>query len=148
RDGTVDTARMAVGGHSYGASTAASLLAHTDLFQAGVCWSGAYNRTLTAYGFQSEERTLWQAPEVYAAMSPFLFADRIRAPVLLVHGEEDDNSGTRPEQSVRFFEALRAHGAVARLVLLPHEGHAYQARESLLRVLGEMDEWLGRWVKG
>ncbi|MFA6110196.1 MAG: prolyl oligopeptidase family serine peptidase [Candidatus Latescibacterota bacterium] len=153
QDGSVDPQRIAIGGHSYGASMVASLLAHTDLFCAGIAWSGAYNRTLTPFGFQTEERTLWEAPAVYAALSPFLQVDRIRAPMLLIHGEADDNSGTTLLQSLRFFDALKAHGAVARLVILPHEGHTYQARESVLHVLWEMAQWLdvhvnARWVTG
>jgi dipeptidyl aminopeptidase/acylaminoacyl peptidase len=146
QDGAVDPGRIAIGGHSYGASMVASLLAHTDLFCAGIAWSGAYNRTLTPLGFQSEERTLWEVPQVYAALSPLLSAHRIKAPMLLIHGEADSNSGTTPLQSQRFFDALRAHGVVARLVLLPHEDHTYQARESVLHVLWEMAEWLERYV--
>ncbi len=147
RRGVADPARIAVGGHSYGAFMTANLLAHTDLFAAGIARSGAYNRTLTPFGFQSEQRSFWQVPEVYGAMSPFNFAHRIKAPLLLIHGAADDNSGTFPLQSERFYAALQGQGAVARLALLPHESHSYRARESLLHLLWEMETWLETHVK-
>ncbi len=145
--GVGDRHRIAVGGHSYGAFMTANLLAHTKLFAAGLARSGAYNRTLTPFGFQAEERTYWEAPEVYFNMSPFMHADRIKTPILLIHGEADNNSGTFPIQSERFYNALKGHGATARLVMLPHESHGYQARESVLHTLWEMDTWLERYVK-
>ncbi len=145
--GIADSARIAFGGHSYGAFTTANLRAHTDLFAAGIARSGAYNRTLTPFGFQSEERTFWEAPVQYIEMSPFMFADKIKEPILLIHGAEDNNSGTFPMQSERFFSALKGHGATARLVLLPKESHGYMARESLFHMLWEMDKWLEKYVK-
>eukprot|EP00879_Flechtneria_rotunda_P026301 GHRR01028036.1.p1 GENE.GHRR01028036.1~~GHRR01028036.1.p1 ORF type:complete len:835 (+),score=219.07 GHRR01028036.1:164-2668(+) len=145
--GVTDPARVSVGGHSYGAFMAANLLAHCpQLFAAAIARSGAYNRTLTPFGFQSEERTLWQAPETYSKMSPFMMADRFSKPLLLIHGEEDNNTGTFPLQSERFFQALKGHGAPARLVLLPHEGHGYRARESVLHTLYEQDQWLEKYA--
>ncbi len=145
--GVTDPKRVAVGGHSYGAFMTANLLAHTRLFRAGIARSGAYNRTLTPYGFQSETRTFWQAPEVYAAMSPFNFANKIKDPLLLLHGEADNNSGTFPIQSERFYNALKGQGATTRFTLLPHESHGYRARESLLHMLWEMETWLDLHVK-
>jgi dipeptidyl aminopeptidase/acylaminoacyl peptidase len=142
--GIADPDRIAVGGHSYGAFMTANLLAHTDLFAAGIAQSGAYNRTLTPFGFQSEDRSLWEAPDVYFGMSPFMHADGIREPLLLVHGTEDSNSGTYPLQSERLFEALKGLGGTVRLVMLPLEGHGYRARESALHLLWEIDSWLGR----
>lgn len=123
----------------------ANLLAHCPhLFCCGVAQAGAYNRTLTPFGFQAEERTLWQAPETYTRMSPFTHADRIKTPLLLIHGEEDTNTGTFPMQSERFFAALKGHGCETRLVLLPHESHSYSGLESVLHVLAEMSAWLER----
>jgi len=142
-----DAARMAIGGHSYGAFMTANLLAHSDLFAAGIARSGAYNRTLTPFGFQAEERTYWEAPGVYYEMSPFMHADRVDEPILLIHGEMDNNSGTFPMQSERFFGALKGLGATARLVVLPYESHGYRARESLLHMLWEQQEWLDRYVR-
>jgi dipeptidyl aminopeptidase/acylaminoacyl peptidase len=147
RRGVADPERIAVGGHSYGAFMTANLLAHSDLFRAGIARSGAYNRTLTPFGFQAEERTLWEAPEVYARMSPFMHAEKIREPILLIHGEADNNSGTFPLQSERLFNALKGHGATARLVLLPLESHGYQSRESVMHMLWEITEWLETHVK-
>lgn len=147
RRGVTDPKRVAIAGHSYGAFMTANLLAHTRLFRAGIARSGAYNRTLTPFGFQSEQRTFWQAPEVYQAMSPFNYANKIKDPLLLIHGAADNNSGTFPIQSERFFNALRGHGATARFVLLPHESHGYRARESLLHMLWEMETWLDTYVK-
>jgi dipeptidyl aminopeptidase/acylaminoacyl peptidase len=147
RRGISERHRIAIGGHSYGAFMTANLLAHSDLFAAGIARSGAYNRTLTPFGFQSEERTFWQAPEVYFRMSPFMHADRVNEPILLIHGEADNNSGTFPMQSRRYFNALRGHGAQARLVMLPHESHGYRARESLMHMAWEMTTWLDRYVK-
>jgi dipeptidyl aminopeptidase/acylaminoacyl peptidase len=144
--GVADPERVAVGGHSYGAFMTANLLAHSDLFRAGIARSGAYNRTLTPFGFQAEDRTLWEAPEVYLAMSPYLHAGRIKAPLLLIHGEADNNAGTYPMQSERLFDALKGLGATARLVLLPHESHGYRARESVLHTLWESLTWLERYV--
>lgn len=145
--GIADTTRLAVGGHSYGAFMTANLLAHTDIFAAGIARSGAYNRTLTPFGFQSEERTFWEATETYMKMSPFMHADKIEAPILLIHGEADNNSGTYPMQSERFFAALKGHGATVRLVMLPHESHGYRARASILHMMWEMTEWLDTHVK-
>jgi dipeptidyl aminopeptidase/acylaminoacyl peptidase len=147
RRGVTDPKRVAVGGHSYGAFMTANLLAHSRLFRAGIARSGAYNRTLTPYGFQSETRSFWQAPEVYAAMSPFNFADKIKDPILLIHGEADNNSGTFPIQSERFYNALKGQGATTRFVLLPHEAHGYRARENLLHMLWETECWLDAYVK-
>ncbi|KAK9828809.1 hypothetical protein WJX72_002171 [[Myrmecia] bisecta] len=146
RRGVVDLARIAVGGHSYGAFMAANLLAHApDLFACGIARSGAYNRTLTPFGFQAEERTIWQAADTYSAMSPFLQAHRIHKPLLLIHGEDDNNTGTFPMQSERFYSALKGHGAPCKLVLLPHESHGYRARESIMHTLYEMDAWMERY---
>jgi dipeptidyl aminopeptidase/acylaminoacyl peptidase len=147
RRGVGDEHRMAIGGHSYGAFMTANLLAHSDLFAAGIARSGAYNRTLTPFGFQAEERTYWEAPEVYYDMSPFMHADLVNEPILLIHGEMDNNSGTFPMQSERYFGALKGLGATARLVILPYESHGYRARESLLHMLWEQQEWLDRYVK-
>ena len=145
--GVADPDRIAIGGHSYGAFMTANLLAHSDLFRAGIARSGAYNRTLTPFGFQSEERTFWKAPEVYFAMSPFMHADKVNEPILMIHGVADNNSGTFPVQSERFFAALQGHGASARLVMLPHESHGYRARESILHMLWEQSEFLARYVE-
>ncbi len=147
RRGVADRDRIAIGGHSYGAFMAANLLAHSDLFAAGIARSGAYNRTLTPFGFQAEERTYWQAPEVYYAMSPFLHADLVDEPLLLIHGEADNNSGTFPMQSERFYAALKGQGATVRLVMLPHESHGYRARESVLHMLWETGRWLDLYVR-
>ncbi|MFY9342603.1 MAG: prolyl oligopeptidase family serine peptidase, partial [Planctomycetota bacterium] len=142
KEGCIDTKRLGVSGHSYGAFMTANLLAHTDVFAAGIARSGAYNRTLTPFGFQNEERTYWQAPAIYQAMSPFSHADKINEPILLIHGADDDNSGTFPIQSQRLFVALKGHGANARLCMLPHEAHGYRARENVLHCLAEMCSWL------
>ncbi len=147
-EGCIDTARLGVAGHSYGAFMTANLLAHTDLFACGIARSGAYNRTLTPFGFQNEERTYWEAPDVYQAMSPFAHAHAIKEPVLLIHGDDDNNSGTFPVQSQRLFAALKGHGATARLCMLPHESHGYRARENVLHCVAEMCSWLDRWCKG
>ena len=148
RRGIADPNRVLVGGHSYGAFMTANLLAHAPgLFAAGIARSGAYNRTLTPFGFQSERRSFWEAPDVYIRLSPFAYADRIKDPLLLIHGQEDNNPGTFTIQSERFFQALQANGATARLVLLPHESHAYRARESVMHVLAEMLEWGEKYVK-
>lgn len=145
--GYIDRRRVAVGGHSYGAFMTANLLTHCDLFAAGIARSGAYNRTLTPFGFQSEERNYWEAPEVYNTMSPFMHADKMKTPLLLIHGEADNNSGTFPMQSERYFNALKGFGAPTRLVLLPKESHGYAAKESILHLLWEQDQWLEKYVK-
>ena len=147
RRGVVDRDRVAIGGHSYGAFMTANLLAHSDLFRAGVARSGAYNRSLTPFGFQREERTFWEAPEIYFGMSPFMHADKIDEPLLMIHGEADNNSGTFPIQSIRLFNAIKGLGGTARLVMLPDESHGYAARESLLHMLWETDRWLDQYVK-
>jgi dipeptidyl aminopeptidase/acylaminoacyl peptidase len=144
--GIVDRSRVAVGGHSYGGFMTANLLAHTDLFAAGIARSAAYNRTLTPFGFQAERRSFWEAREVYDRVSPFRYANQIDAPLLLIHGEEDNNSGTFPIQSERLYQAIQGNGGTARLVLLPYESHGYLARESVLHVLAEQFDWLRRWV--
>ncbi|HKK57972.1 MAG TPA: prolyl oligopeptidase family serine peptidase [Salinivirga sp.] len=145
--GYVDTDKVAVGGHSYGAFMTANLLSHSDLFAAGIARSGAYNRTLTPFGFQAEERNYWEAPEIYYNMSPFMHADEMNSNLLLIHGEADNNSGTYPMQSERYFNALKGLGANVRLVMLPKESHGYRARESVLHVLWEQDQWLMKYVK-
>ena len=146
--GCVDCKRLAVSGHSYGAFMTANLLAHTDLFATGIARSGAYNRTLTPFGFQNEERTFWEAPEVYQAMSPFSHADKINEPILLIHGADDNNPGTFPMQSQRLFVAIKGHAGNARLCMLPHEAHGYRARESVLHCLAEMCAWLDTYCTG
>ena len=145
--GYVDRDRVAVGGHSYGAFMVANLLSHSDLFAAGIARSGAYNRTLTPFGFQSEERNYWEAPEIYNGMSPFMHAEKMNEPLLLVHGEADNNSGTYPMQSERYFNALKGLGATVRLVMLPKESHGYRSKESILHLLWEQDQWLEKHVK-
>ena len=145
--GIADRDRIGIGGHSYGAFMTANLLAHSDLFRMGIARSGAYNRTLTPFGFQAETRTFWEVPEVYARMSPFWHASRINEPILLIHGEMDNNSGTFPLQSERMFMALKGHGATARYVTLPYESHGYAARESVLHTVAEMVQWADRHLK-
>ena len=145
--GVADRERIAVGGHSYGAFMTANLLAHTDLFKTGIARSGAYNRTLTPFGFQAEQRSYWEATETYTEMSPFTYANRVNEPILLIHGEADDNSGTFPVQTERFYAALKGNGATARYVVLPLEAHGYRARESVGHALYEMSSWLDRWLK-
>ena len=144
--GIADPARVAVGGHSYGAFMTANLLAHTDLFTTGIARSGAYNRTLTPFGFQTERRSFWEVPEIYDRVSPFRYAHQIAAPILLVHGADDANSGTFPVQSERLFQAIGGNGGTAKLVILPLESHGYLARESVLHVLAEQFSWLDRWL--
>ena len=146
-EGFADRERCAVGGHSYGSFMTANLLAHCDLFKAGVCRSGAYNRTLTPFGFQSERRTIWEAPKSYLELSPFLVADKIEEPILFIHGEKDDNPGTFPIQSERMYQAVKGNGGTARLVVLPGEAHGYRARESVLHTVAEMFEWCDRFAR-
>jgi dipeptidyl aminopeptidase/acylaminoacyl peptidase len=145
--GVGDRKRMAVGGHSYGAFMTANLLAHTDLFKAGIARSGAYNRTLTPFGFQNEDRTYWQAPQLYFEMSPFSYADKIKEPILLVHGEQDDNTGTFPINSERLYAALKGNGGTTRFVYLPYEAHSYRGKENVLHMLWEQFQWLEKYVK-
>lgn len=145
--GVTDRDRVGVGGHSYGAFMTANLLAHSDLFRAGVARSGAYNRTLTPFGFQSERRTIWEAPEMYLRVSPFMFADKLRHPILLTHGMADDNSGTFPIQSERMYQAIKGNGGIVRYVQLPYEAHGYLARETMEHLLWEMTTWFDKWVK-
>jgi dipeptidyl aminopeptidase/acylaminoacyl peptidase len=145
--GVGDKNRVAVGGHSYGAFMTAHLLAHTQLFKAGIARSGAYNRTLTPFGFQNEERTYWQAPELYYTLSPFSYADKIKTPLLMIHGDSDDNPGTFPIQSERLFNAIKGNGGLVRFVSLPYEAHSYRGKENLLHMLWEMNQWLDTYVK-
>jgi dipeptidyl aminopeptidase/acylaminoacyl peptidase len=145
--GVTDPNRVGVTGHSYGAFMTANLLAHCDLFQTGVARSGAYNRTLTPFGFQSERRTFWEAPETYMKMSPFSHADKIKEPILLIHGEADNNSGTFPIQSERLYQAIRGNGGKVRLVMLPYESHGYSAEESIEHVIWETQQWFDRYLK-
>ncbi len=145
--GVGDRDRVAVGGHSYGAFMTANLLAHTNLFKAGIARSGAYNRSLTPFGFQNEDRTYWQAPELYSAMSPFSYADKIKTPILLVHGEMDDNTGTYPIQSERMFNAIKGNGGTVKYVSLPYEAHGYRGRENILHMLNLQYHWLEKYVK-
>jgi dipeptidyl aminopeptidase/acylaminoacyl peptidase len=145
--GVIDPKRVGVGGHSYGAFMTANLLAHCDLFRAGIARSGAYNRTLTPFGFQSERRTLWEAPEMYVKVSPFMVAHKINEPLLLVHGAADNNAGTFPIQSERLYHAVKGNGGIVRYVSLPHESHGYLARESVEHTLHEMVTWFDKYVK-
>lgn len=145
--GYIDRERVAVGGHSYGAFMTANLLSHSNLFAAGIARSGAYNRTLTPFGFQGEERNYWEAPEIYNTMSPFMHANKMKTPMLLIHGEADNNSGTFPMQSERYFNALKGLGAPVRLVMLPKESHGYAGKESIMHMLWEQDTWLEKFVK-
>jgi dipeptidyl aminopeptidase/acylaminoacyl peptidase len=147
KEGVADRDRVAISGHSYGAFMTANLLAHSDLFRAGIARSGAYNRTLTPFGFQSERRTLWEGRDAYIKVSPLFSADKIDEPLLMFHGEDDNNSGTYPLQSKRLFHAIKGLGGTARLVMLPKESHGYRARESILHVLAESFEWLDTHVK-
>ena len=145
--GVTDLDTIGIGGHSYGAFMTANLLAHSDLFQMGIARSGAYNRSLTPFGFQNERRTFWEATDIYASMSPFFHADRINEPLLLLHGEIDNNSGTFPIQSARMYMALKGHGGTVRYVTLPHESHGYVARESVLHTVAEMVNWANSYVR-
>lgn len=147
RLGVADRRRIAIGGHSYGAAMVANLLAWCDLFRTGIAMSGAYNRTLTPFGFQTEQRTLWEAPRDYLEMSAFLHADRINEPLLLIHGADDPKTGTIPMQSERLFDAIRELGGTARYVLLPCEGHSYRARESVMHTFWEINRWLDRYLR-
>jgi dipeptidyl aminopeptidase/acylaminoacyl peptidase len=145
--GVTDRDRVGVGGHSYGAYMTDNLLAHSDLFKAGIAESGAPNRTLTPFGFQNERRTIWDDPDLYIKMSPFMFANKIKSPLLLIHGEADDNTGTFPIQSERMYEAVRGNGGTVRLVFLPAEAHGYRAKETIEHVNWEKLRWFDKWVK-
>jgi dipeptidyl aminopeptidase/acylaminoacyl peptidase len=145
--GVGDSNRVAVGGHSYGAFMTANLLAHTNLFKAGIARSGAYNRSLTPFGFQNEDRTYWQATDLYNSMSPFNYADKIKTPLLLIHGEMDNNTGTFPIQSERMFNAVKGHGGTVKFVSLPYESHGYQGKENILHMLNEQFLWMEKYVK-
>jgi dipeptidyl aminopeptidase/acylaminoacyl peptidase len=147
RRGFCDPERVGVGGHSYGAFSTANLLAHTDLFKAGIASDGAYNRTLTPFTFQAEDRTLWQARDTYIEMSPFLHADKIRVPLLLLHNLDDTNVGTNPIQSERMFEALNGLGKTTALIEYPYEDHGPVARETVLDYWSRVIEWFDRYVK-
>lgn len=146
RRGVTDRGHIAIGGHSYGAFMTANLLAHSRLFKAGIARSGAYNRTLTPFGFQAEERNYWTAQETYLKMSPFNYAGNIKDPILFIHGVDDNNSGTFPMQSERMFAAVKGLGGTARLVMLPNESHAYRARESIMTMLAESERWLEQTI--
>ena len=146
--GVGDSTRVGVGGHSYGAFMTAHLLSHTNWFKAGIARSGAYNRTLTPFSFQNEDRTYWQAPQLYFDMSPFSYAQKIKTPILLVHGDTDDNTGTYPIQSERMFQALKGNGGNVRYVSLPYEAHGYRGKENILHLLWEEHMWLEKYVKG
>jgi dipeptidyl aminopeptidase/acylaminoacyl peptidase len=145
--GLIDRKRVGIIGHSYGAFMVANLLTHSDLFATGIAKSGAYNRTLTPFGFQGERRPLWKAKDVYLKMSPFLYADEIKKPILLIHGMADNNTGTFTLQSERYFDALKGQGAQARLVLLPEESHGYASIESTEHVLFEIFRWFDLYLK-
>jgi dipeptidyl aminopeptidase/acylaminoacyl peptidase len=145
--GVGDKNRVAVGGHSYGAFMTANLLAHTNLFKAGIARSGAYNRSLTPFGFQNEDRTYWDDPKLYFDMSPFSYANKIKTPLLLIHGEMDDNSGTFPIQTERMYNAVKGFGGTVRYVVLPYEAHGYRGKENLLHMLYEMNAWMDKYVK-
>jgi dipeptidyl aminopeptidase/acylaminoacyl peptidase len=145
--GVTDRNRVGVGGHSYGAFMTANLLAHSDVFKAGIARSGAYNRTLTPFGFQAERRTFWEAPDMYFKVSPFMHAHKIKEPILLIHGEADNNTGTHPIQSDRMYQAIKGNGGNVRYVTLPHESHGYAGRESIEHTLWEMITWADRYVK-
>ena len=145
--GYINKKKVAVGGHSYGAFMTANLLTHSDLFACGIARSGAYNRTLTPFGFQSEQRNYWEAPEIYNTMSPFMNAKQMKTPLLLVHGEADNNPGTFTLQTERYFQALKGLGAPARMVILPKESHGYAAKENILHLLWEQDQFLEKYLK-
>ena len=145
--GVGDKNRMAIGGHSYGAFMTANLLAHTDLFKAGIARSGAYNRSLTPFGFQNEDRTYWDDPKLYFDMSPFSHANKIKTPILLVHGELDNNTGTYPIQSERMYNAIKGFGGTVRYIQLPYESHGYAGRENILHMFYEQNAWLDKYVK-
>jgi dipeptidyl aminopeptidase/acylaminoacyl peptidase len=147
QEGFADRERVGIGGHSYGAFMVANLMAHSSLFRAGIARSGAYNRSLTPFGFQAERRPFWHAKEIYQKLSPFWFADQIKQPLLFIHGEDDNNPGTLPLQSKRMYQAIKGNGGICRLVLLPFEGHGYKARESILHTQAEMIAWMNRYVR-
>jgi len=145
--GYIDRKKVAVGGHSYGAFMTANLLTHSNLFACGIARSGAYNRTLTPFGFQREQRNYWEASDVYNTMSPFMNAEKVKTPILLVHGEADNNPGTFTLQTERYFQALKGLGAPARMVLLPKEAHSYVAKENILHLLWEQDQFFEKYLK-
>ena len=145
--GYINRKKVAVGGHSYGAFMTANLLTHSDLFACGIARSGAYNRTLTPFGFQSEQRNYWEVPEVYNTMSPFMNAEKMKTPLMLVHGDADNNPGTFTLQTERYFQALKGLGAPVRMVLLPKESHGYAAKENILHLLWEQDQFLEKYLK-
>ena len=145
--GIADPNRIGIGGHSYGAFTTVNLLAHTNLFKIGIARSGAYNRTLTPFGFQGEQRNYWEAADTYNNMSPFTHANKVKAPLLLIHGEKDSNPGTYPLQTERLYEALKGLGATVRYVVLPYEDHGYRSHEAVGHTLWEMVNWCDKYLK-
>jgi dipeptidyl aminopeptidase/acylaminoacyl peptidase len=143
----VDPKRVCIAGHSYGAFMVANVLAHSDICKIGIARSGAYNRSLTPFGFQHEQRTLWEATQFYIDVSPYFHAEKLKEPLLMIHGLEDPNSGTYPLQTKRMYQAIKGTGGTAKMVLLPKEGHGYRARKSNLHVIAEMIEWCNKYLK-
>ena len=143
----MDPDRIGITGHSHGALMTANLIAHSDFFRAGVATSGSYNKTLTPFGFQNERRSVWDAQGVYLKASPFFFADKLKLPLLIVHGQDDANPGTTPLQATKLYEAIRGNGGTSRLVMLPHEPHWYSAMESNEQLIAEMIRWFDKYVK-
>lgn len=149
--GVSDPARMGCMGRSYGGYlTLAALVTYPELFAAGIDVCGMSNFATfyehTEPWIASAAVSKYGDPvadaDLLRDLSPITRIDRLRAPLMIVHGENDSNVPVVEAEQV--VEALRARGAEHKYLLFADEGHELLHRSSRAEYLREVVDWLGR----
>jgi dipeptidyl aminopeptidase/acylaminoacyl peptidase len=83
--------------------------------------------------------------DLYRQRSPIEYADRVKSPVLLLHGEAD--ASVPPEQSRAFADRLAAEGHPVELVSYPGEGHGFNEPHHLMDAASRITDFFDRWLR-
>jgi dipeptidyl aminopeptidase/acylaminoacyl peptidase len=154
-DGVADPKRICIVGESYGGYAALEGAASTpDLYACAAGWAGVYDlrRFLATrakdYGRDSQMIESWQAfignrwndSDKLDSASPAFNADKIKAPVLLMHGADDTT--VRIDQSETMERALRHAGKRVAFIAIPKETHDMKMADTRIRWLTELEKFL------
>lgn len=127
----IDAARVGCMGASYGGFTTEYLTTQTDIFACAISHAGIssissyWGEGYWGYGYStnaSAQAFPWNRRDIYVDQSPLFNADKVKVPILLIHGTKDVNVPTG--ESIQFYTALKLLGKDAELVLVKDADHA------------------------
>lgn len=159
--GLADPDRVALHGHSWSGYQTAFMVTQTDMFRTAIAGAPVSNMTSAYSGirhgsglarqFQYEmgqsriSGSLWEARDEYIDNSPVFFADRIRTPMLILHGDVDD--AVPWEQSIEMYLAMRRLGKETVFLQYRDEPHHPQTYANKLDWAVKMKEWVDHYLK-